>query len=175
MLAAPAALMVLAGFAKPRSFLYLAPAVTLLVALWLDRELQGGRIGRALVAAALLMAANVAAIAHIDHNSRPFKRNAAIPYQAVLDFVAANATGRILVVSTDPVIPWLLTHGTFDGCASFSERAQLLCRRRALRFNCADPWSQRQIGQRGLHAPVCRCGSSPGRRAAKDRDNASRP
>jgi hypothetical protein len=74
MLAAPAALMVLAGFAKPRSFLYLAPAVTLLVALWLDRELQGGRIGRALVAAALLMAANVAAIAHIDHNSRPFKR-----------------------------------------------------------------------------------------------------
>lgn len=121
---ATAALMIVPGFAKPRSFLYLAPVVTLFVVLWLDREMRQGRIGRALAAAALLMAANVAAIAHIDHNSRPFKRNAAIPYQAVLDFVAANAGGRVLVVSTDPVVPWLLTHGALDGCVSFFLRTR---------------------------------------------------
>ena len=67
----------------------------------------------------MLTAANVAAIAHIDHNSRPFKRNTAIPYQVILDFVAANAIGRVLVVSTDPVVPWLLAHSEFGGCASF--------------------------------------------------------
>jgi hypothetical protein len=111
--------MILPGFAKPRSFLYLAPVVTLLVVLWLDRELRQGRIGRVLVAAALLTAANVAAVAHVEHNERPFKRNAAIPYQVVLDFVAANATGRVLVVSTDPVVPWLFTHSEFGGCASY--------------------------------------------------------
>ena len=44
---ATAALTILPGFAKPRSFLYLAPVVTLFVVLWLDRELRQGRIGRA--------------------------------------------------------------------------------------------------------------------------------
>jgi hypothetical protein len=44
---ATAALTILPGFAKPRSFLYLAPVVTLFVVLWFDRELRQGRIGRA--------------------------------------------------------------------------------------------------------------------------------
>jgi hypothetical protein len=116
---AAAALTILPGFAKPRSFLYLAPAVTLLVTVWLDGELRQGRIRRVLAAVALLIATNVAAIANIDHNSHPFKRSAVIPYQNILDFIGANASGQVLVVSTDPVVPWVLNHREAAGCASY--------------------------------------------------------
>jgi hypothetical protein len=76
--------------------------------LWLDGELRQGRAGRVLAAAALLIAVDVAAIANIDRSSHPFKRAAVIPYQGILDFIAANSSGRVLVLSTDPVLPWVL-------------------------------------------------------------------
>jgi hypothetical protein len=104
-----AALTVLAGFDKPRSFLYLAPAMALLLTLFLDRQLREGRAGRALLFAVLLVAGNVAAIANIEHNTHPFKRAAVIPYQSILDFIDGNGTGRVLVLSTDPVVPWVLS------------------------------------------------------------------
>ena len=104
-----AALTILPGFDKPRSFLYLAPAVALLLALFIDEQLREGRLARALLSAALLLAADVAAIANIEHNARPFKRAAVIPYRSILDFIGANRSGRVLVLSTDPVVPWVLS------------------------------------------------------------------
>jgi hypothetical protein len=116
---AAAALTIVPGFAKPRSFLYLAPVMTLLVVIYLDGLLRRGQIGRALAATAVLAAVNVAAIANISHNDHPFKRNAVIPYQSILDFIGANGSGQVLVVSTDPVIPWMLNHRAGAACASY--------------------------------------------------------
>ena len=104
-----AALTIVPGFDKPRSFLYLAPAVTLLLTLFVDRQVREGRLGRALLLAGLLVAGNVATIANIAHNAHPFKRAAVIPYQSIVDFVDHNGSGRVLVISTDPVIPWVLS------------------------------------------------------------------
>lgn len=100
----------LIGFAKPRSFLYLAPVVAAVVTLYLDRLLTMHRVGLGVVAAALVLAPSIAARANLQGTTHPFKREAAIPYGAVLDFIDANGTGRELVISTDPVIPWLLRH-----------------------------------------------------------------
>ena len=104
-----AALTIVPGFDKPRSFLYLAPAVALLLMLFIDRQVRDGRFGRVLAVAALLVAGSVAAIANIAHNPHPFKRAAVIPYQSIVNFIDGNGTGRVLVVSTDPVIPWVLS------------------------------------------------------------------
>lgn len=113
---AAAALTILPGFAKPRSFLYLAPVVTLFVVLYLDELLRRGEITAALAGLALMTAASVAAIANVAHNTHPFKRNAVIPYQAILDFIDANATGRVLVAATDPVLPWLVNQRGRGSC-----------------------------------------------------------
>ena len=120
-----AALTVLPGFDKPRSFLYLAPAAALLLVLFIDRQLREGRVGRGLLLAVLLLASNVAAIANIEHNAHPFKRAAVIPYRSIVDFIDGNGAGRVLVVSTDPVVPWLLNRrGERAPCADFFLRAR---------------------------------------------------
>lgn len=96
-------LMVLSGFAKPRSFLYLAPVLAALLTLFLDRQARNRSPGVALLTP-------VAAIANINSGSHPFKRNSAIPYQSILDFIETNESGKVLIVSSDPVVPWVLRH-----------------------------------------------------------------
>jgi hypothetical protein len=115
-----AALTILPGLAKPRSFLYLAPVVVLLIAVWLDRQIRQSRASHALWASTLLLATSVAAIANVNNSTHPFKRNSVIPYQSILDFIDRSGTGRVLVVSSDPIIPWALAHRS-DGrtCASY--------------------------------------------------------
>lgn len=119
------ALMVLPGFAKPRSFLYLAPVMAALLVLYFDRQIRQRGAAAAAAAAVVLvtltLAASVTAIANINGGKRPFKRNSVIPYQNILDFIAANGTGNDLVISTDPVVPWLLRHrdGRDAGCVSY--------------------------------------------------------
>ena len=49
----------------------------------------------------------------------PFKRNSVVPYQSIFDFIDANARGSALVLSTDPVIPWLLRDVRDDRCAGY--------------------------------------------------------
>jgi hypothetical protein len=124
LLLATAALTVLPGFARPRSFLYLAPVVMLLVVRYLDRLLRQGHWRRVLTAAALLTAVNAAVIANVGHSTHPFKRNAVIPYRSIFDFIAANGKGRVLVMSTDPVVAWELRRQA-GLCASYfiAERA----------------------------------------------------
>lgn len=103
--------MPLIGFAKPRSFLYLAPVLAAVLTLYLDRELRRRGAGIVLLLTAMLMATSVAAIANIKDSIHPFKRNTVIPYGTILDFIRANEQGRVLVLSTDPVVPWLLQQG----------------------------------------------------------------
>jgi hypothetical protein len=108
MLAATTVL-VLPGFATPRSFLYLAPMLTAVLVLFLDRQrARNARVAVALVS--LILAASIGAIANINNGTHPFKRNSVIPYQSIIDFIQGNEKGSVLVVSTDIVIPWVLRH-----------------------------------------------------------------
>ena len=115
------ALMALGGFAKPRSFLYLAPVFAVVLALFLDRRIRHGNAGFAVAMAGLLVATSLGAIANIKDGERPFKRNSVIPYQSIVDFIQLNGTGAVLVISTDPVMPWILKHRQSRGelCVSF--------------------------------------------------------
>ena len=118
MLAATAT-MALAGFAKPRSFLYLAPVVAVLLTLFVDRQVRQGHAGCVLALISLVLAVSVSAIANINFGTHPFKRNSVIPYQSILDFIDSNAKGSVLVISTDPVIPWVLGATNDDRCAGY--------------------------------------------------------
>jgi hypothetical protein len=100
--------MMLTGFDKPRSFLYLAPVLASIVTVYFDKQ-ASRRVGSMALAALVLLPA-IGAIANVNGGGAPFKRNAAIPYQQVLDFVRLNAQGAVLTVSTDPVVVWLLQH-----------------------------------------------------------------
>jgi len=119
LLLAATATMMVAGFAKPRSFLYLAPIVAALLTLFFDRQAAQGHAGRVLILAALVLATSVSAIANVNSGVHPFKRNSVIPYQSILDFIQSNETGSVLVISTDPVIPWILRATTEQRCAGY--------------------------------------------------------
>jgi hypothetical protein len=111
--------MPLIGFAKPRSFLYLAPIMTCVIVLALHRlALRRARL--AIAAVALVLASSIAAIANIQGSTHPFKRNAAIPYGTVLDTVRGSGTERVLLLSIDDVLVWLVEHrsGFENVCAS---------------------------------------------------------
>jgi len=116
---AATATMIVAGFAKPRSFLYLAPLVAALLTLFFDRQAAQGHAGRVLALAALVLATSVSAIVNVNSGVHPFKRNSVIPYQSILDFIHGNEKGSVLVVSTDPVIPWVLRATTEERCAGY--------------------------------------------------------
>jgi hypothetical protein len=118
MLAATAA-MVLAGFAKPRSFLYLAPVIAALLTLYFNRQARQRHAGRTLTLVTLVLALSVSAIANINFGAHPFKRNSVIPYQSILDFIHGNANGSALIISTDPVVPWVLRPNTDAECAGY--------------------------------------------------------
>jgi hypothetical protein len=117
LLSAPA-LMTLAGFATPRSFLYLTPVAAALITIFFDRQLQQGHVQRAIAVAAVTLATSAAAIANLISGTHPFKRNSVVPYQAIFDFIDRNANGSALVASTDPVVPWVL-RGAEDRCAGY--------------------------------------------------------
>jgi hypothetical protein len=120
MLVATAA-MILPGFSKPRSFLYLAPVTAVLLTLYLDLQVRQGQTGRVVLMAALILAPSVGAIANIGFGTHPFKRNSVVPYQSIIDFIEINKTGSVLVISTDLVIPWLLRQqpDRDDRCVSY--------------------------------------------------------
>jgi hypothetical protein len=120
MLVAPA-LLILLGFSKPHSFLYLAPVVAVLLTLFLDRLVIQGQTGRVVLLAALILAPSVGAIGNINFGAHPFKRNLVIPYHSIIDFIQINKTGSVLIISTDIVVPWLLgqQHDRDVWCVSY--------------------------------------------------------
>ncbi len=111
--------MVLAGFGKPRSFLYLAPVVAALLTLFFDDQLRQGHAGRVLVLLSLGLAASISSIANTNFGTHPFKRNLVIPYQTILNFINQNKQGSVLVVSIEPVTPWILKDPPADWCAQY--------------------------------------------------------
>jgi hypothetical protein len=110
--------MTLAGFATPRSFLYLTPVAAALITMFFDRQLQRRHAQRAIAVAAVTLATSTAAIANLISGTHPFKRNSVVPYQAIFDFIDRNANSSALVVSTDPVVPWVL-RGAVDRCTGY--------------------------------------------------------
>jgi hypothetical protein len=115
----PPVIIGLAGFARPYSFLYLAPVVAALLTLYFDRQLWQGRVGSALAGVALVLATSVSAIGNVNFGTHPFKRNSVVPYQTVLNFIDRNAKGTVLVISTEPVVPWVLHKFGENRCAGF--------------------------------------------------------
>jgi hypothetical protein len=113
------ALMSLVGLSEPRAFLYLAPIVAAVLTLFFDRQIRGGHGTRTLALVTLVLVTSVSAVANVNFGSHPFKRNAVIPYQSILDFIADNEKGHVLVVSTDSVLPWLLERAGGDRCIAF--------------------------------------------------------
>ncbi len=113
------ALTPLAGLSEPRAFLFLAPMIAVLLTLFFDRLIRDGYAARALVLVTLVLTTSVTAVANVNFGAHPFKRNLVIPYQSILDFIADNEKGHVLVVSTDSVIPWLLEHAGGDRCIDF--------------------------------------------------------
>ena len=118
--------MVLVGFVKPRSFLYLAPVAAAMLTFLLDRwGRERGAAATALLAA-FVLAAPVAALANLNGGSSAFKRNTAVPYDEIIDFIDLNQRGSVLVVSSDNVLVWLLEHrdqGPGDHCISYFAHA----------------------------------------------------
>jgi hypothetical protein len=115
----PPVVMALAGFARPRSFLYLAPVVAVLLTSYFSRQMQQGRAGRALTGITLVLATSIAAIANVNFGIHPFKRNSVVPYQSIFDFIDRNANGSALVISTEPVVPWILRSAGENRCAGY--------------------------------------------------------
>jgi len=118
MLSAPM-LMALAGFATPRSFLYLTPVAATLIVMLFDRELRQRHVQRSIAVVAITLATSVGAVANLNSGTHPFKRNSVIPYQAIFDFIDRNTNGSALVVSTDPVVPWILRFAGENRCAGY--------------------------------------------------------
>lgn len=114
-------LMTVADFVTPRSYLYLAPVIVTVLVMYLHRLGIDGGTRRGVAAAVLLMLASIGAVAGIDGGARPFKRNAAIPFQQLIDIVRANGDGRVLVLSSEPVLAWLLQHDRAEAnrCVSY--------------------------------------------------------
>ena len=85
MFSAPA-LMALFGFGRPRCFLWLAPAVAMLLTMFFDRQIQQGYYGRVLLLLSLALAAPYSAIANVNFGTHPFKRNSVYPLSEHLGF-----------------------------------------------------------------------------------------
>jgi hypothetical protein len=120
------ALISVSGFGKSRSFLYLAPALAAILTLFVDRQSTERNARWIALLVALIAAPSVGAVAAINHGTRPFKRNAAIPYEQVLDFIRTNGQGDTLVMSSDPIVVWALDHKGVrsDRCVSYFLRKQ---------------------------------------------------
>ena len=98
----PAALV---GFAEARAFFYLAPVLAVVLSIFLAGS---GASSRTLLLAVCALLPGLVAIGELRGGTHPFKRNAAIPFGEIIDFITGNENGDSLIVSTDPVVPWEL-------------------------------------------------------------------
>lgn len=98
---------VLAGFAESRAYLYLAPIFAAVLTAYLGRR-AWRESRRYLLCVCCVLMPGLVVIGELRAGTHPFKRNNAIPFDAVLAFIDGNKTGDALVLSTDPVVPWEL-------------------------------------------------------------------
>lgn len=98
---------VLVGFSEVRAYLYLAPVFAAVLTTYLGREtLRESR--RYLLCGCCALLPGLAVVGEIHDGTYPFKRKNAIPFDAVLAFIDDNKSGDVVVLSTDPVVPWEL-------------------------------------------------------------------
>jgi hypothetical protein len=104
------------GFSKPRSFAYLALAVSILLAqTWLQAQKPRFKLAIGLIA----LLTPVLVIANIKWNDTPYKRNAMLPVEEILRFAHANTSGRDAIIVSDVVLNWELRHEGGDVCVSY--------------------------------------------------------
>jgi hypothetical protein len=102
-----ALVVMLLGHDKPRSFLFIVPWICAVAVL------GGAAWRRPAALAGPAIAASIAVVAFqvlaSPHNDRPFKRNTAVPVEAVLAYVQQQGHGRTLIVSAEPVSGYTLS------------------------------------------------------------------
>lgn len=88
---------------QARTYLYLAPFVTALAVIGLlgDRRLSPKRVALVVASGILAFAAFAA---NYQSSIAPLKRNLAIPYPTVVEFVESNAAGQTLLITDDGVL-----------------------------------------------------------------------
>jgi hypothetical protein len=100
-------LVCLVGFGKPRSFLFFAPMASALVAIGFTKAIEAAPL-RAAAAFAGIIAVSLGVLVNLQITRSPFKRNLAVPYEELVDFVTSNARGNAAVLTSDYITGWLL-------------------------------------------------------------------
>lgn len=108
LLCVPALLMTLAGFSKPRSFLYLAPILSSLLTVFVAELVARAKMTQAIALTTLALCSLVAATASLRFNDRPFKRNTVLPLAEMLDVVRQKSESPVLALTNEAVSTWLL-------------------------------------------------------------------
>lgn len=112
--AAFGAMFTLAGISEPRIYLFLGPMISAVAAIGFAYAMTLSP-GLAAASYALLIVVSIAVVANLRASDTPFKRNAAIPYAEVMEFVRANQSGKTIVVTSDAVTEYSLL-GAPDIC-----------------------------------------------------------
>lgn len=97
------------GHQSGRAFLFVAPFLLGCFAIGFWRAFEGKRAWLMLGLASFILFGG--ALANARWSDAPFKRNLAIPFDAVLQFVADNTHGRVLYISNEDVSRYLLKPG----------------------------------------------------------------
>jgi len=96
-------LLMAVGFGKPRSFVYFALCVSILMSYrWLIETNSRLKF----LIAFLGLVTPLMVIANIKWNETPYKRNAAVPFEEILRFAQFNVRPGDAMVVSDPVLNW---------------------------------------------------------------------
>jgi hypothetical protein len=98
-------LLLAVGFGKPRSFVYFALCVSILMC---HRWLMETNVRLKFAIAFIGLVTPLMVIANIKWNDTPYKRNTAIPYEEILRFARFNVRPDDAIVVSDIVLNWEL-------------------------------------------------------------------
>ena len=104
MVVASAAIVAATGMAKPRTFLFLAPFLCALTVLYGPLTSPRWRS----VGTLLAVAPTLLLLTQLRATEWPFKRNHAVPFDKVVEWIAPNAPPGSMVYASEPVLVWLL-------------------------------------------------------------------
>jgi hypothetical protein len=109
-----------AGCTESRMFLYLAPILAVILVAFFGQLAMSGATGRSMLLAAFAVLPGLVAIGELRSGTHPYRRDTAVPFGEIVDFIDRNESGGTLVVSTDPVVIWELGKRTdAQRCLSF--------------------------------------------------------
>ncbi len=102
-LAVESALVTLAGLSEPRAFLFLTPMLTSLMAIGLVTAIVSYPVLSTYMYA-LPLVVSLFVIGSLRRTTTPFKRNAAIPFDEIVDFINSNRRGYTVVLTSDTTV-----------------------------------------------------------------------